>query len=96
MIHGTPVDYREWWKVLSQVEGYMAHHQSRYGFIITDMNLVVLRISILPIDNGLALGRPRADGRRPRWSSRELARYNRGIRRYFSIQWRWQPSTFGI
>ncbi|KAK8102518.1 hypothetical protein PG984_015664 [Apiospora sp. TS-2023a] len=37
---------QEWGKVLSQVTTYMADNNCRYGFIITDAHLVVLRLSL--------------------------------------------------
>ena len=37
---------QEWEKVLSQVTSYMAENDCRYGFIITDAHLVVLRLSL--------------------------------------------------
>lgn len=57
-------DIEEWRKVLAQVTHYMAHFSSRYGFIITDMDLVVLRISRLR--TGHVFG---GTGRRPRRSA---------------------------
>ncbi|KAK8071229.1 hypothetical protein PG997_011432 [Apiospora hydei] len=38
-------DEKEWRKVLSQITSYMAENNSRYGFIITEAYLVVLRLS---------------------------------------------------
>lgn len=38
---------------------YMASNSTRYGFILTDTNLVVLRLTRQPVDAGLALSRPR-------------------------------------
>ncbi|KAK7917389.1 hypothetical protein PG985_010997 [Apiospora marii] len=37
-------DEKEWMKVLSQVTSYMAENNCRYGFIITEVYLVVLRL----------------------------------------------------
>lgn len=48
---------KEWGKVLRQVTYYMAKFSSRYGFIITDAHLVVLRITRLRTDAGLGPGR---------------------------------------
>ncbi|KAH6627772.1 hypothetical protein F5144DRAFT_283697 [Chaetomium tenue] len=55
-------DYGEWQKVVSQVATYMACYFSRYGFIITDTVLVVLRITRQEVGPGLAASR----SRRPR------------------------------
>lgn len=38
---------QEWGKVLSQVTTYMADNDCRYGFIITDAHLVVLRLACI-------------------------------------------------
>jgi hypothetical protein len=51
-------DRREWAKVLAQVTHYMANFSSRYGFIITNAHLVVLRISRLRTNAGFAAARP--------------------------------------
>lgn len=56
-------DRREWGKVLAQITCYMATFGSRYGFIITDAHLIVLRISRLRTsrlrtDDGFVSGRP--------------------------------------
>lgn len=45
MIDGTARQYAEWKKVMAQVVGYMVSHESRYGFVITDACLVVLRVT---------------------------------------------------
>lgn len=52
-------DYSEWQKVVAQVATYMASHFSRYGFIITDAVLVVLRLTRCEVGPGLAADRPR-------------------------------------
>ncbi|KAJ3556124.1 hypothetical protein NPX13_g10205 [Xylaria arbuscula] len=49
----------EWQKVVAQVLTYMAENNSRYGFIITDEVLVVLRLTRKPTGQGLAADRPR-------------------------------------
>ncbi|KAL7794235.1 hypothetical protein V8C37DRAFT_401536 [Trichoderma ceciliae] len=49
----------EWQKVMSQILAYMIFEQNRYGFILTDANLVVLRITRRHIGGGLAASRPR-------------------------------------
>ncbi|KAH8654679.1 hypothetical protein BGZ61DRAFT_572799 [Ilyonectria robusta] len=54
-------DFNEWQKVVAQVQTYMARHQTRYGFIITDANLVALRLTREPISTGLAQERPRRE-----------------------------------
>jgi hypothetical protein len=59
------VDYSEWQKVVAQVATYMASHCSRYGFIITDAVLVVLRITRREVGPGLAVGRSRRPGLAP-------------------------------
>ncbi|OIW24114.1 hypothetical protein CONLIGDRAFT_564789, partial [Coniochaeta ligniaria NRRL 30616] len=52
------MDLEEWSKVLAQETYYIKTFQSRYGFIITDEHLVVLRISRQRTGEGLAAGRP--------------------------------------
>ena len=47
----------EWAKPLAQIQSYMAKWSSRYGFIITDVNLVVLCLRWEPIDAGMATER---------------------------------------
>ncbi|KAK5989677.1 hypothetical protein PT974_07932 [Cladobotryum mycophilum] len=52
-------DMMEWQKVVIQVLNYMIEHGTRYGFVITDANLVVLRLARATIHGGLARDRPR-------------------------------------
>ncbi|KAJ2898884.1 hypothetical protein MKZ38_003604 [Zalerion maritima] len=54
-------NFGEWQKVVSQIVTYMASHNTRYGFIITDACVVALRITRRPIGVGLAAGRPRRE-----------------------------------
>ncbi|OAA59099.1 hypothetical protein SPI_06301 [Niveomyces insectorum RCEF 264] len=51
--------HKEWAKVLSQITLYMRSYQVRYGFIITDEQLVVLRITRERVGTGLAAHRLR-------------------------------------
>ncbi|RSL78973.1 hypothetical protein CDV31_017237 [Fusarium ambrosium] len=51
-------NFNEWQKAVSQVETYMARNSTRYGFILTETNLVVLRLTRQPLDAGMALSRP--------------------------------------
>lgn len=51
-------NYEEWRKVMAQIATYMAYFQTRYGFILTDQYLVVLRLTQLPTGPGIAQGRP--------------------------------------
>ncbi|KAF4967384.1 hypothetical protein FSARC_5063 [Fusarium sarcochroum] len=51
-------NFNEWQKAVSQVETYMARNSTRYGFILTETNLVVLRLTRQSIDDGMALSRP--------------------------------------
>ncbi|KAG5801693.1 hypothetical protein H9Q74_009187 [Fusarium xylarioides] len=53
--------FNEWQKVLAQELTYMARYRTRYGFIITDANLVVLRITRELIGAGLAQTCPRRE-----------------------------------
>ncbi|KAF5619783.1 hypothetical protein F52700_11611 [Fusarium sp. NRRL 52700] len=53
--------FNEWQTVLAQELTYMARYRTRYGFIITDANLVVLRITRELIGAGLAQTRPRRE-----------------------------------
>lgn len=48
----------EWYKVICQIVTYVAEHRVRYGFIVTDDVLVVLRISRQYTEPGLASTRP--------------------------------------
>lgn len=54
-------DIDQWSHPLSQVQYYCSAHSDnkglRYGFIITDQNLVVLRFATEPIGDGLASAR---------------------------------------
>ncbi|KAK5987623.1 hypothetical protein PT974_11755 [Cladobotryum mycophilum] len=50
-------DRRQWSLPVSQLNTYAAYSSCRYGFLITDQHLVVLRISKEPVDPGLALNR---------------------------------------
>ncbi|KAM3548641.1 hypothetical protein MY1884_009091 [Beauveria asiatica] len=56
---GEDVHYVEWQKVVAQITNYMAYHGSRYGFVITEANLVVFRLTRRPIDAGIATSRSR-------------------------------------
>ncbi|KAK5999027.1 hypothetical protein PT974_01414 [Cladobotryum mycophilum] len=58
MIH-DPDNFEEWQKVMHQAVSYMIKEENRYGFIITDANMVVLRLTRRPVENGIAAGRPR-------------------------------------
>ncbi|PCD21776.1 hypothetical protein AU210_015579 [Fusarium oxysporum f. sp. radicis-cucumerinum] len=51
-------NFNEWQKVVSQVATYMARNCTRYGFILTDTKLVVLRLTRERIDAGMAMSRP--------------------------------------
>ncbi|RSL79757.1 hypothetical protein CEP52_017487 [Fusarium oligoseptatum] len=51
-------NFNEWQKAVSQVETYMARNSTRYGFILTETNLVVLRLTRQLLDAGVALLRP--------------------------------------
>ncbi|POR32215.1 Uncharacterized protein TPAR_07594 [Tolypocladium paradoxum] len=51
----------EWQKVMSQVLTYMARHQSRYGFVLTDEYLVALRLTRESTGAGIGQTRPRRD-----------------------------------
>ncbi|RTE69803.1 hypothetical protein BHE90_015812 [Fusarium euwallaceae] len=51
-------NFNEWQKAVSQVETYMARNSTRYGFILTETNLVALRLTRQPLDAGMALLRP--------------------------------------
>ncbi|ENH66584.1 hypothetical protein FOC1_g10000941 [Fusarium oxysporum f. sp. cubense race 1] len=51
-------NFNEWQKVVSQVATYMARNYTRYGFILTDTKLVVLRLTRERIDAGIAMSRP--------------------------------------
>ncbi|KAF5974096.1 hypothetical protein FBULB1_7928 [Fusarium bulbicola] len=53
--------FNEWQKVVAQELTYMARYRTRYGFIITDANLVVLRITRELLGAGLAQARPRRE-----------------------------------
>ncbi|KLU91023.1 hypothetical protein MAPG_09548 [Magnaporthiopsis poae ATCC 64411] len=46
------IDYEEWRKPVDQVVGYMINSRWRYGFAITDQELYVFRITLLPISVG--------------------------------------------
>ncbi|KAK1762573.1 hypothetical protein QBC33DRAFT_501041 [Phialemonium atrogriseum] len=61
MVEEDESNFAQWQKVVAQAETYMALHRSRYGFILTDRDLVVLRITRQPIDPGLAQGRPQRE-----------------------------------
>jgi hypothetical protein len=50
-------NYEEWRKPVSQIMGYMVYHETRYGFILSDVELVVFRITREPIVPGFAAGR---------------------------------------
>ncbi|RKU42520.1 hypothetical protein DL546_004002 [Coniochaeta pulveracea] len=50
-------DRNEWAKVMTQITYYMARFRSRYGFIITDAHLVVLRLTRLRTGAGFASNR---------------------------------------
>ncbi|KAL1905195.1 hypothetical protein Sste5344_009039 [Sporothrix stenoceras] len=54
-MHDT--DFTEWQKVVGQVMSYQAKFASRYGFIITDDVLVVMRISCERTGPGIAASR---------------------------------------
>ncbi|PGH29203.1 hypothetical protein GX50_08038 [[Emmonsia] crescens] len=43
MATGTVYDQNEFYQVLSQVNYYMKQHESRYGFVLTDNELVAIR-----------------------------------------------------
>lgn len=63
MIHGLTTQVDEWKKVMAQIIGYMVLLGSRYGFIIMDANLVVLRITLnLSTDNLVEHSRHRPYG----------------------------------
>ncbi|KAF4989222.1 hypothetical protein FDECE_14785, partial [Fusarium decemcellulare] len=51
-------NFNEWQKAVSQVLTYMARNSNRYGFILTETNLVVLRLTRQPIDAGMSRSRP--------------------------------------
>lgn len=53
-----PEQFVEWQKVVDQVVKYSMVSETRCGFIATEKNLVVLRITRMPDDAGLAMGRP--------------------------------------
>ena len=59
MIHDV-ANYNEWRKVLTQVVSYSAEHRVRYGFIVTDAGLTVIRITRQYVSGGLAAGRAAA------------------------------------
>ncbi|KAI1122184.1 hypothetical protein F5Y10DRAFT_254571 [Nemania abortiva] len=69
---GSPVI--EWEKPVAQEETYMVENYTRYGFIITDDCLVVMRATRKPIGPGLAADRPR----------RQAATFVAGHQRQFS------------
>jgi len=56
---GVDSHHIEWQKVVTQIVTYMACHRSRYGFVITDGNLVVFRLTRKSIPSGIAAARPR-------------------------------------
>jgi hypothetical protein len=60
MVHETRY-VNEWQKGMSQILMYMTSEETRYGFILTDANLVVLRITRRHIGDGLAASRARRD-----------------------------------
>lgn len=43
----------EWKKPISQVAGYMTEHKVRYGFIVTDVHAVVLRLVCIDAEKAL-------------------------------------------
>ena len=47
----------QWALPVTQVQAYADFAKCRYGFIITDLHLVVLRFSVEPVSSGLALSR---------------------------------------
>ncbi|ATY62557.1 hypothetical protein A9K55_006960 [Cordyceps militaris] len=64
----------EWTNVVSQVATYMAACSSRYGFIVTDREVVVLRITRQAVGPGLATSRsPRRITRRNIMSDSSVA-----------------------
>ncbi len=56
-----PVTHREWAKVVGQVTGYMGYYGVRCGLVITDEELVVLRLTRVEPEEGLVAGRKRRD-----------------------------------
>ncbi|EQL03332.1 hypothetical protein OCS_00948 [Ophiocordyceps sinensis CO18] len=47
MKNDGPLQLKQWRTVVGQVVTYMAYHKTRYGFILTDRCLVVLRLTRL-------------------------------------------------
>ncbi|ATY60519.1 hypothetical protein A9K55_005862 [Cordyceps militaris] len=64
MLEDDDRNFGEWKKVLDQIVTYMASCSARYGFIVTDTEVVALRIFRQYVSAGLAVYRPR----RKRWS----------------------------
>jgi len=61
MVH-DPVKFHEWQNAVAQTVSYSAERHVRYGFIVTDTVLVVLRIARRYTGKGLATDRsPRDD-----------------------------------
>ncbi|KAL7785173.1 hypothetical protein V8C37DRAFT_394595 [Trichoderma ceciliae] len=58
-MHEHENTYEEWAKPLNQICNYMAMCGSRYGFIITDYELVLFRLTRCPIGKGIAANRDR-------------------------------------
>ncbi|KAM3550345.1 hypothetical protein ARSEF4850_008392 [Beauveria asiatica] len=63
-IETDPSRVLEWDKVVRQVVTYMAAWSVRYGFIVTDLEVVVLRITRQYVRTGIAAGRSRRKYRR--------------------------------
>lgn len=54
-------NFDEWKKVLNQIVTYMASCSVRYGFIVTDIKVVALRITRQHVPKGLASSRTRRE-----------------------------------
>ncbi|KAJ4161591.1 uncharacterized protein LMH87_007622 [Akanthomyces muscarius] len=63
MLEDNDGKFDEWKKVLDQVVTYMAWWSARYGFIVTDTEVVALRIHRQHVPDGLAVHRPRRSRR---------------------------------
>ncbi|EHK22895.1 uncharacterized protein TRIVIDRAFT_60285 [Trichoderma virens Gv29-8] len=98
MIHEAK-NFEEWQKVMHQVVSYMMKEENRYGFIITDTNMVALRLTRRPVESGIAADRPRRDnvpGHQRHISDTSMAELESSFIDEEATNWDYYPPEYAI